>query len=156
VREVALLSKVSNDEFPQPPAGSVMRPRVLSTLSPFEQIRTVKLACCDITIVKPPDFCLRSPQDFGLRHGDRRLDTSVAHHLADHQSSAHRLQISFPSRNMSIEIPASSTPQPHHCAALASRLSLLTQRQHRFSLLAPFNIIPSCAQRGFALSWLLT
>jgi hypothetical protein len=44
------------------------------------------------------------------------------------KETAHRLQISFPSRNMSIAIPASSTPQPYHCAALACRLSLLTKR----------------------------
>jgi hypothetical protein len=29
---------------------------------------------------------------------------------------------------MSIAIPASSTPQPYHCAALACRLGLLTKR----------------------------
>jgi hypothetical protein len=52
----------------------------------------------------------------------------VVHHLADQQSSADRLQISFPSRNMSIAIPASSTPQPYHRAALVCRLSLLTKR----------------------------
>jgi hypothetical protein len=86
------------------------------------------VAYCDITTVKPPDFvpdphrasgCVTAPGVWPLPRPTIWLITNHRPHCP---------QISFPSRNMSIAIPASSTPQPGHCAALACRLGLLTKR----------------------------